>query len=445
MIQGWFLLTLLWTVVASDRGQVQQQAPDKKQKPVQLDSPEAIAKALKELDAPKTSSNSGSGPQLSTGSLPPNWASSREYLAYNYYLNCRPSMELLARTKAAIDKDLLDLARSDKRFQVRYRAMNILAHRGNRAVLPLAEAMQSDKDPDVRFLGWDTYNVLTSVSKLGPPKDIVRCVKLYESEDVREVREQIESFFGTVKASEAVQSLMESVKRRGGSYKAIQTLGVIGDPRSVPVIIKDFSRGNNRHNHLDALGKIATPEAVDFIIQHLEEYGAVEALCETRSEKALPALRARLDKLNASKGPDHDLDESATRIAVVRMSHKNPQEELLRIGEDKREGEWARSDALMALRGYDTTALKERILKLFISDPSDDIKRFCIWLLEDSSLPGIKDAMVDYALALEPRSMGALATEHYLLESLNKRLDTMFWDMADMKAYLKELRTNKQK
>jgi HEAT repeat protein len=413
-------------------------------KPPRLDSPEAIAKSLKELDAPKTSSNSSSGPQLSTGSLPPNWASSKKYLAYNYYLNCRCSMELLARTKEKIDNELLKLARSDKRFQVRYRAMNILARRGNLEVLPLAEVMQADKDPDVRFLGWHTSNILTVVSKLAPPKDIGRCVRLYNHEEVKEVREQIESFFGAIKSKETLKPLIDSVKRRGGSYHALHALGEIGDASAVPVIINDFVKSGNR-THLSVLGKLATPEAVDFIIRHLDEHGAVEALCETKSEKALPSLQAHLKNLKTRKGPNYDLYSSATRIAIVRLSHKNPQEELLRIGEGKKEGDWARSDALMALREYDTTAFKERILKLFISDPSDDIKRFCIWLLEDSSLPGIKEAMMDYALVLEPRSMGALATEHYLLEALNKRLDTMFWEMEDMKSYLKEFRKSKEK
>src|SRR5262249_28131857 len=140
--------------------------------------------------------------------------------------------------------------------------------------------------------------------------------------------------------------------------------------------------------------KLATPQAVEFIIKHLDEYGAVEALCLTKSEKALPALQKHLANLKADKGPNYDLYSAATRIAIVRMSHKDPREELLRIAEDKNASHWERADAFKAFREFDTKAYKKRILDLFNNDQDTDVRRFCIWLFEDSDLEGIKEAMM---------------------------------------------------
>jgi HEAT repeat protein len=405
-----------------------------------IDSLEAIAKALKSLDKPRSSTEG----QLSPGSLPPGWGTIRQYLAYDYYLNSRDSIELLARTKAAVDKDLLDLARSDKRFQVRYRARNILARRGNAEVLPLLEEMQTNKDADVRFLGWDSYSVALAAGKPGQPMDIGRCIRLYQGEKDKVIRDRIEGLFGAEKAKEAVKPLIESVKRGQHEIGAIWALGEIGDPSAVPMIVEDFARSGNRHFHLQALGKLATPQAVDFIIKHLDEYGAVEALCQTKSDRALPALQEHLAKLKSAKGPSYNLYGAATRIAIVRMGHKDPREELLRIAEDMNASHWERADAFRALRDYDTKVYKKRILDIFSTESDTDVRRFCIWLLDDSNLPGIKEAMMDYALVIEPNSMGALATEGYLLESLNKRLGTSFWEMQDMREYIKELRKGRQ-
>ena len=92
---------------------------------------------------------------------------------------------------------------------------------------------------------------------------------------------------------------------------------------------------------------------------------------------------------------------------------------------------------------HDTKEFKKRFLKIFTSDPDTDVKRICIWLLEDCNLDGVKEEMMDYALILEPRGMSGVATEGSLLESLNKRLGVSFWHLKDMREYIKELRRSK--
>jgi hypothetical protein len=93
------------------------------------------------------------------------------------------------------------------------------------------------------------------------------------------------------------------------------------------------------------LGKIATPEAVDLIIKNLDSYLAPEALYQTKSEKALPALKAHLQVYS------DDINRAATRVAIIRLSEKQPQEALLAMGEASNEKFQVRFDALRALRG----------------------------------------------------------------------------------------------
>ena len=69
------------------------------------------------------------------------------------------------------------------------------------------------------------------------------------------------------------------------------------------------------------------------------------------------------------------------------------------------------------------------------------MKRACIWLLEDSDLDGVTEAMMDHALARENRGTEDMfATEDYLRKALNKRLNKAFRTMKDLCAYIRDLR-----
>jgi HEAT repeat protein len=289
---------------------------------------EAIAKALKALETPEY-----------TG-VPPGWSPFRmkSTLPYTYCKTCQEALDFLVRTKAEVDKQLLDLARTDKRLLVRYRAIRILAGRANGEVIPLLDTMCASEDADERYLAWTLYEDAIQQRKLPAPKDFTRHLQLYAGEKDTEVRERIEWFFAAAKAKAAVKALREAVRDNpGGALPAVWALGDIGDGSAAQVIMEDFGKGGNDHYHMQALGKLATPEAVDFIIAHLDTYRAVEALCATKSAKALPVLKKHLEKLKQQKGPDNSLGLAATRIAIIRLSEEDPRETLMAIFEDAKE------------------------------------------------------------------------------------------------------------
>jgi HEAT repeat protein len=432
------------------------------QKKPQTDTPEAIAKAFKALEAPPRYKVPAKGEIfIGEGNMSPVWQ--RGYIAFSFRRPCADAIHLLSYTKSPVDEELLKLAAPDKPLRIRYRAIAILAARGNAAVVPLLDKMCVSKDPDERYLGWLTYETAIEEKKLAAPKDFAKFIALYEKESDKEVREPIEWIFANVKVRRTVPALIKTVKQDHGASIAIWALGEIGDKSAVSVIIAAFDSSNSC-NHLTALGKLATAEAVDFLIKHLEEkvpenapraegctiewnpvYEAAEALGRANDPRALPALEKHLERLKARNRPEDHSSLSATRIAIVRLKHKDPRDPLLELAEDTRGSRDFRGDALLALRGYDrATEHVKRILKIYKDDPNTDIKRFCIWLLADSKLEGITEAMMDHALIAEEKSQGDSATVGYLVEALNKRLAVHCRTIDDMRSHIKELRKNEK-
>jgi HEAT repeat protein len=357
---------------------------------------------------------------------------SHGYRPHEYYRACPDAIDLLIKTNVAVDRELFKLTEPEKKLHTRYRAMYVLAHRKNEAVVPLLESMRESNKAVERYLAWKIHDYAIRAGKLKAPTTFVKHLELYAAETDREVRQQMEWFFGTAKAKEAVQPLIETVKRENySSVSAIWSLGMIGDKSAVPIIKEGFPRKSNTHYHLQALGRINTPESVDFIIENLHVYGAVDALLQTKSDKALPALIKHLENSG----------DSETRIAIIRLSKKDPREALLALTENPKESYSMRFGGLRELQSYDHAPYHPRILKIYINDSDDDIKRACIWLLEDSKAPGVTAAMIDHALKHDVRSMGGMATQYYLIEALNKRLDMAFLDneMSELRDHLRSL------
>jgi hypothetical protein len=268
----------------------------------------ALYKAIQALDAPEYKGGhiNEIGP-------------TKAYLPYDYYDTCSDAIDLLIKTREDVDGDLLDAAASAKELRVRYRAARILAERGNRAVVPLLERMCESKDDAERYLAWGAYEKAMADGKLPSPRDFSDQLALYAAEKDKEVREQIERFFGAARAKEAVKPLLETVKRNPGwAMSALWALGEIGDASVVPAIIADVGEGSNNHYHMEALGNLATPEAVDYLIDHLDVYGAVEALRASGSKKALPALKKHLERLREKNTKAGDLDLIHSPVGAVR-------------------------------------------------------------------------------------------------------------------------------
>jgi hypothetical protein len=235
---------------------------------------------------------------------------------------------------------------------------------------------------------------------------------------------------------------MDALRSDPEDVHAARALGLIGDTRAVPVINRaPNSARYNGHVHLEALGRLATPEAVDYLVDHLDRYGAVEALFHTDSRRALPALRKHLRKLqNACKPYENDL--ATTRVCILRLSERDYRDGLLRLGEDLKESEHVRYDALDALCCYDVTPLIPRLLKLYRADTSDDIRLCCIRLLRNHPGEAITVAMADHALGMEkePGAMIGYAVQDELLEALNNRLGTKLDSLDEMQKHLREQR-----
>jgi HEAT repeat protein len=362
----------------------------------------------------------------------------KAYLPDDYYDDCPDAIDLLTRTDDEVDGELLHLAKPGSGLHVRYRAARILAGRGNRAVIPVLEKMSAAKIPEERFLALHLYGNAVREKHLPAPKEVSQLLNIYASEKDREVKEVLEGFFGTARATSAVNALLATLRQGDGESEAIWALGEIRDPRAVPIIVANFPKSGNKHFHLQALGKLATPEAVDFLIQHLDVYCAPEALYETRSPRALPALRQHLKRLRRTHS-DVESNIAATRIAIVRLSQQDPTLTLLGLAEDAREGEHVRHDAIAALDDYDSSKLHDRLLKLFKGDTDWYVRRQCAHLLTNSSLEGVTEALTRTFLTCGGSGdYRVQALESGLLDVLNKRLKTSFRKADDLRAFLEK-------
>src|SRR5262249_4852734 len=142
-----------------------------------------------------------------------------------------------------------------------------------------------------RYLAWHAYTKAIRTRQLAVPQsfdaDLAHCRK----EKNRFVRAQIIDYLGACKAKEAVPLLTGSLAE-DFAYSAVEALGEIRDPKTVPAILKRADgESANRHVYFRVLGRIGTPEAVEYLLEHLDEgCFAVEALFESGSPKTLPAL-----------------------------------------------------------------------------------------------------------------------------------------------------------
>jgi HEAT repeat protein len=368
----------------------------------------------------------------------------------NFFKDCPDTIELLIQTPERVDQELLKLVAADPRIHVRYRAARILVARHCEAVGPLLADMAASNDAVTRYVGLNLYYPAIGDRCLPPPTDVSRILALYSSEPYSEIKEKMTLVLGQAKARGAVKMLLERV-RREDCPEAVWALGTIGDPRAVSVLIQRFPKGDDSSSseseYLEALAKLNTPEAVDFLVRHLDSSSGPECLARTSSVRALPALKAHLeklkkkrndDKISAAEAMDAKIDIAKTRIAIVRLSYKDPVGALMALIENTREDDDVRRHSMETLMEYDTSGLHPRLLKLFTSEKDTSIRCRCIELLSESSLEGVTNALTTALLA--PREIHLkddVSFQSDLLEALNKRLKTSFKDADDMRNFLR--------
>src|SRR5262249_45475571 len=113
-------------------------------------------------------------------------------------------------------------------------------------------------------------------------------MRRFKEEKNGEVRKQIGYFLGAAKAKPAVDMLIRELGDDPSNVDVVYALGAIGDVKAVPAIIKAANAAQiNHHCYLAGLGRLPTPEAVDYLIANLDK-GGVEALFASHSPRALP-------------------------------------------------------------------------------------------------------------------------------------------------------------
>jgi hypothetical protein len=199
----------------------------------------------------------------------------------------------------------------------------------------------------------------------------------------------------------------------------------------------------NQHLYHAALGRIGTPEAVDYLIQQLDnDCFAIDALFETRSPRALPVLERHLEKLKKKNKPE-ELRVACAQIAVLRLKHHDPREHLVALASDRSQSEWMRTIALGALREYDMAPFAGRLLALYRAETDDLMRMRYIRLLRD--LPGkeITEAMVDQALTDNDKNY--YDSHDDLREALNRRLNTSYRTMPPLVEHLRRDRAARRR
>jgi HEAT repeat protein len=360
------------------------------------------------------------------------------------YDDCADEMDALVKTREQVDDRLLELGHKGKDLPERYRAAWILIQRRNEKVVPILAKMANSSSAEERYLAWDLYTWAINKRQLAAPQSFDATLDLCRKEKNRYVQQEIMRFLGDCKAKEAVPLLMDALEADPDNTAAVSALGKIGDPNTVPEILACAKKAYRNHDfYYSALGQLGTPEAVDYLIEHLDKgCSVIKGLFESGSSKALPAIEKYLEELKKKKKPDA-LDLAVAQISVLRLKYKDPREQLIALAEDLKQSQWMRTHALQALGQYDKKPYADRILKLYRTDTDDWVRMFYIRLLDD--LPGkdITDAMIDQALTDNKDQY--YHSHNDLLQALNQRLKKSFRSMPSLVEYLQRERAAQDK
>jgi HEAT repeat protein len=365
------------------------------------------------------------------------------YRPHDLYDDCADEIDALVKTKEPIDERLLEVGNKAKELPERYRVAWILIQRRNAKVVPIVEKMADSSSAEERYLAWRAYTNGIRQRQLPVPQSFDATLDHCRKEKNRFVQAQIIDFLGACKAKQAVP-LLTAALEDDRHYSAAAALGEIRDPKTVPAILARAKKETlNRHVYFHVLGSIGTSEAVDYLLQNLDESCfAVEALFKSGSPKALPAIEKHLDRLKKKEKVD-ELHLATAQIAELRLKYEDPREQLVALVEDRKQSQWMRTHALDGLGHYDKKPFADRILKLYRTDTDDWMRMLYIRFLRD--LPGkdITEAMIDHALT---DKKDEYYHSHYdLVEALNQRLNTSFRTDKALVEYLQRERDAKEK
>ncbi len=348
-----------------------------------------------------------------------------------------------------VEPKLLALARGAHGLDPKHlRATLVLAIRGNVAVLPTVNDMLKEDDSHVRYCAIMTLFWAVEVPAIRSALNTACLLECYRREPEEEVRGRLAQFFGEIKLKAAVETLvadLQDPQRMSG--EVVWALGAIGDLSVVPALLKlEIGPCSPVYS---ALGMLATPEAVDFLCDHIDNFEAADALRNAKGPKIRESLSKQLDRLKKKAKQGVDVDSTIARVEAIlaEVSEQDPRERLLRTGEDAARAERDRTVALQALRDYDCSELLPRILAVLQSEPEKSREKFgtvglsdaCVRALASSRDPKVSRALFDLGLDERLNDKRIDLYSYNLLDAVNERLGTHYFTWKFLQWHLQRL------
>lgn len=228
--------------------------------------------------------------------------------------------------------------------------------------------------------------------------------------------------------------------RRGN---AALTLGCIGAKEAVHLLIALSRQANGVKSYLVALGRIGSPQAVQYLVENLREHGAADALVAAGDKSVVPALESALAETRArSEGNRDRLREQELELAILQLKPDDPSSALLQVLEDRKNDTDLRTSAAALLhqrRMIEGNLVQEaRLAAIYLAEEDHDVREQCASALENSRARGVTAAMLRHAVSWNPDPTRKTSGPAWLIWSLNRRLGTSFQTLDDVKRYVEE-------
>ncbi|MBL9087091.1 MAG: hypothetical protein JNM10_08090 [Planctomycetia bacterium] len=342
--------------------------------------------------------------------------------------------ELADQGPARVDADLLRLAREGSSFDARCRALRTLALRGRRDGDAILGSLVVSPRPAERYVAWRIARDSVGDDHVGPVAATLALERLRAETDELIVG-RIEAYLGEIRSAEAVPLLLEALASasRRDCLSTGYALGLLGVKDAVPALIAAGRKV--REQLLPALGRIGTPEAVEYLIGRLDDYGAADALVDSKSPRAIPALEAH--RAGLERRPTFAGARSSARldtIAILLLRHPDPCPDLLSVVEDPLADADLRRDAVNAFLRVprdQSARYHTRLAAAYAKESTSSVCAQFLRVLSKSRAPGVTEAMLHNAAVLAaPRSKFDMAPA-WLLRMINRRLGTAYATLAE--------------
>jgi len=252
------------------------------------------------------------------------------------------------------------------------------------------EVMRREKDEKFRFFGYECARNPQEVRREKTNK-----VRLAGFKVSRLAAEDsgLSRALGNVKCRDSVPLLIEQV-RKTHRQESIETLGLIGDKRAVPVLLEELKancgKAEYRQNFglgppsftapMHALANLKAAEAVDTLMDYMQFPDVIEALERIGDRRVVPALQeiVQADGKLIRDGKNLEPDLAGERlikakIALESLNESDPVGRLCELLNDKSFGEFDRCDVVSRLgKRLDPRAIPF-LIRAIKTDPSGTV------------------------------------------------------------------------